>query len=84
LTESSSALLDVLHPAPEAFAAGLTGEQSLVAATAATLAAGPEGRDRVTAPRQDRPRRLPRRTDRRQVDPRCEFAVVVLTALGGP
>jgi dihydroxyacetone kinase len=77
-------LLDVLHPASEAFAAALQDGQSLAGASEAMLAAARAGRDRVTPLRNKIGRAgwLGERTEGK-IDPGCAFAVVVLTALVG-
>jgi len=75
-------LLDVLLPASEAFAAALSAGRPLSAAAGEMVAAARDGRDRVT-PMRNRVGRaswLGERTEGK-VDPGCEFAVVVLTAL---
>jgi dihydroxyacetone kinase len=77
-------LLDVLHPASEAFAAAVSAGQSLPAASKAMLAAARAGRDRVTPLRNKIGRAgwLGERSEGR-VDPGCAFAVAVLAALAG-
>lgn len=75
-------LLDALQPAADAFAAALSEGKSLPAAAEAMLAAARDGRDRVTPLRNriGRASWLGERTEGK-VDPGCEFAVIVLTAL---
>ncbi len=75
-------LLDALQPAAEAFAAALSEGKSLPDAAEAMLAAARDGRDRVTPLRNriGRASWLGERTEGK-VDPGCEFAVIVLTAL---
>jgi dihydroxyacetone kinase len=77
-------LLDVLHPASEAFATALQNGQSLAGASEAMLAAALAGRDRVTPLRNKIGRAgwLGERTEGK-IDPGCAFAVLVLTALAG-
>jgi phosphoenolpyruvate---glycerone phosphotransferase subunit DhaL len=77
-------LLDALRPASNAFAAALAAGEPLPAATVAMVAAAREGRDRVTPLRNKvgRASWLGERTEGK-VDPGCEFAVVVLSAIAG-
>ena len=77
-------LLDVLHPASEAFVAAISAGKSLPVAAEAMVAAARDGRDRVTPLRNKIGRAgwLGERTEGR-VDPGCGLAVVVLTAIAG-
>jgi dihydroxyacetone kinase len=72
-------LIDVLRPASEALSNALARDEPLAVAAAAMLAAGREGRDRVTPLRNKVGRAgwLGERTEGK-VDPGCAFAVVVL------
>jgi len=77
-------MIDVLHPAQAAFAAALAAGAALPEAAAAMLAAGQEGRDRVT-PLRNKVGRAGWQGERSEgkVDPGCAFAVTVLAALAG-
>ena len=77
-------LLDVVHPASEAFAAATASGRPLAAAAAEMVAAAREGRDRVTPLRNKIGRAgwIGERT-MGKVDPGCAFAVVVLESLVG-